>query len=419
MYKIKGSCLIGQSGGPTAVINSTAAGLILESLKNKNIIENTFFAANGIKGIFSENFYDMSKEDLNELKLLKNTPSSAFGSCRYKLENFHVNDKDYKIILNVFKKYNIKYFFYIGGNDSMDTCLKISDYMKICNYECRIIGVPKTIDNDLYLTDHSPGFASAAKYIITSCMELYYETNVYDTKMITIIEIMGRNTGWLTASTQLARKYNAGPDLIYLPEIIFDVDKFVVDVKKIFDKNSKCIIAVSEGIKNLKDEYISTYFSNKNTNIKDPFGHLQMGGVGNVLKQILKNKLGIEKIRVIEFNLLQRCAAHCTSKLDVDEAYILGKKAVQHAINGKNNVMIGLERTNEQKYKSKIKFFPLNLVANHEKKIPLEWMINNNEQYNDKFINYIEPLITSNNKIINKNGLPRFSILKKVKIKKI
>ena len=237
MKNLVGACMFGQSGGPTSVINASAAGVITEALKQKNITA-VYGAAHGIKGILDEQFFDMGKEDLQEIMLLKNTPSSALGSCRYKLKDASVDDTDYKRILEVFQKYNIRYFFYNGGNDSMDTCNKVSKYLLSVGYECNIIGVPKTIDNDLYGTDHCPGYASAAKYVATTMMELNLDAKVYDKGQITIVEIMGRNAGWLTAAAALASYKGLGADLIYLPEIPFSADKFLADVKRVADANN-------------------------------------------------------------------------------------------------------------------------------------------------------------------------------------
>lgn len=248
MKNLKGACVFGQSGGPSSVINSSAAGVFTEALKQENITA-VYGARHGIRGILEEAFFDMSKEDPNELLLLKNTPSSALGSVRYKLKDADVDDTDYKRILEVFQKYNIRYFFYNGGNDSMDTCNKVSKYLLKAGYDCNIIGVPKTIDNDLFGTDHCPGYGSAARYVATTVMELKLDANVYDTPMITVVEAMGRHAGWLTASSALAGAKGLGPDLIYLPEVPFSTEKFIADVKTVLEKNSgKCMVVVSEGI---------------------------------------------------------------------------------------------------------------------------------------------------------------------------
>jgi 6-phosphofructokinase 1 len=247
MNELRGACIIGQSGGPTSVINASAYGVIDTALKS-GVITQVLGAENGIKGVLNDRLFDMGLEDPEELQLMKYTPSSALGSCRYKIADPDVDDTDYKRILEVFKKHNVRYFFYNGGNDSMDTCNKISKYMQRVGYDCRVMGVPKTIDNDLWGTDHCPGFASAAKYISTSCMEVYHDARVYDTGMICIIEIMGRHAGWLTAAAALGCPMGDGPDLVYLPEVDFDMDKFLADVKAVYEKNHNCIVAVSEGI---------------------------------------------------------------------------------------------------------------------------------------------------------------------------
>ena len=238
MSELKGACIIGQSGGPTSVINASAYGVIRTAL-DSDCITAVYGAEHGIKGVLADRLFDMSKEDARELELLKYTPSSALGSCRYKIADPDVDDTDYKRILEVFKKHDVRYFFYNGGNDSMDTCNKISKYMQKVGYECRVMGVPKTIDNDLFGTDHCPGYASAAKYIATSCMEVYQDARVYDTGMICIIEIMGRHAGWLTAAAALATEYGAGPDLIYLPERDFDMDKFLADVERVYKEKGQ------------------------------------------------------------------------------------------------------------------------------------------------------------------------------------
>ncbi|MDY2903032.1 MAG: diphosphate--fructose-6-phosphate 1-phosphotransferase, partial [Bacilli bacterium] len=275
MKNLKGACIFGQSGGPTSVINASAAGVFLEALEHEEITD-IYGAEHGIRGILEEKFFDMRKEDVQELLYLKNTPSSALGSVRYKLKDVTVDDTDYKRILEVFKKYNIRYFFYNGGNDSMDTCNKISKYLESVGYECNVIGVPKTIDNDLATTDHCPGYGSAAKYVATTMMEVYKDMNVYDTGLIAVVEIMGRNAGWLTAASELANIYGCGPDLIYVPEVDFDVDKFVSDVKKVADKNhGHALVAVSEGIHDKNGKLIAELFSNA---ARDSFGHAQLGG---------------------------------------------------------------------------------------------------------------------------------------------
>jgi len=414
MSKLIGNAIFGQSGGPTSVINASAAGVFTEALRQTGVIEKVYGAANGIVGILNEKFYDMGQEDPAELELLKTTPSSALGSCRYKLAKSEVDDTDYKRILEVFRKYNIRYFFYNGGNDSMDTCNKISKFLQKSCYECRVMGVPKTIDNDLYGTDHCPGFASAAKYIATTCMEVYLDARVYDIGMITVIEIMGRNAGWLTASAALATYKGFGPDLIYLPEIDFDLDKMLQDVRKVYEKEKKVIIAVSEGVQTKDGKYIPELVGEVSI---DAFGHKQMGGTATVLANYLKHEIGC-KVRGIELSLMQRCAAHLASKTDVEESFLSGQTAVRCAVDGMTDFMVGFQRPESGAYRCEIKLVPLNDVANTEKKIPREWINAEGNFVNQSFIDYVLPLIQGESKVVIEDGLPHFAVLKKVLAKK-
>lgn len=413
MSKLIGNAVFGQSGGPTSVINSSAAGVFTQALENSDTIKKVYGAAHGIKGILDEVFYDIEQEDPYELELLKTTPSSALGSCRYKLKDVNEDDTDYKRILEVFKKHNIRYFFYNGGNDSMDTCNKISKFMQKSGWECRVMGVPKTIDNDLYATDHCPGFASAAKYIATSTMEIYHDATVYDTGMITVLEIMGRNAGWLAGASYIATSKGHGPDLIYLPEVDFDIDKMLSDAKKIYEKEGKCIIAVSEGVKSSDGRYIPELAGSVE---KDAFGHKQLGGAATILAEYLKEKIGC-KVRGIEFSLLQRCAAHCASKTDVEEAFLAGRTAVIEALNGKTDYMVGFERENSEKYVCNIKLIPLDDVANEEKTVPREWINKEGNGLLKPYLDYVMPLIQGESSPPMVDGVPRFANLKKVKIK--
>ena len=412
MSLLKGACIIGQSGGPTSVINASAYGAIKTALES-DCITKVYGAANGIKGVLDDKLYDMGMEDPEELAHMKYTPSSALGSCRYKLKDSSVDDTDYKRILEIFKKYDIRYFFYNGGNDSMDTCNKISKYMLANGYECRIMGIPKTIDNDLTGTDHCPGYASAAKYIATSLMEIYHDARVYDTGMVTVVEIMGRNAGWLTAAASLANYKGNGPDLIYLPEVDFDLDSFLTKVEEIYKKNKKCIVAVSEGIRDKDGKYISEYGADL-AQTKDSFGHAQLGGLAAFLANEVKKKTGA-KVRGIELSLLQRCAAHSASQTDIDESFLAGKSAVEYAISGITDKMVGFERSYvDGKYVCNIKLFDLTVVANTEKKIPAEWMNETKDGLNEKFVEYALPLIQGESKLVREDGLPRFVKLKKV-----
>ncbi|TNF07376.1 MAG: 6-phosphofructokinase [Bacillota bacterium] len=413
MKNLVGAALLGQSGGPTSVINASAAGVFIEALKQPNITA-VYGAVHGIKGVLNEDFYDISQEDLYELELLKNTPSSAIGSVRYKLKNPKVDDSEYRRLLEVFKKYNIRYFFYNGGNDSMDTCNKISKFFKKSGYDCNVIGVPKTIDNDLNVTDHSPGYASAAKYVATTLMELYHDATVYDTKQITIVEVMGRNAGWLTAAAALAQSKGQGPDLIYLPELPFDFDEFFSDVQDVLNQKGKVIVAVSEGIKTKEGKYIPELFQELR---RDAFGHAQLGGAAQALVNEISNRINV-KVRAIEFSLLQRSAAHLASKVDVEEAYKAGKKAVQAAVKGTTDKMVGFKRVSNNPYKIKYVLLPLKNAANHEQTVPLEWILPRGKGMTQEFIDYALPLIQGESKAKLEDGLPRFAKLKKVRVTK-
>ena len=409
MKELKGACIIGQSGGPSSVINSSAYGVIRTALDNP-MITKVYGAEHGIKGVLNDRLFDMGDEDPKELELLKFTPSSALGSCRYKIADPDVDDTDYKRILEIFKKYDVRYFFYNGGNDSMDTCNKISKYMMKVGYECRVMGVPKTIDNDLFGTDHCPGFASAAKYIATSCMEVYQDARVYDTGMVVIMEIMGRHAGWLTAAAALATNAGAGPDLIYLPEVDFDMDKFLADVKRVYEEKGNCMVAVSEGI-----HYADgTFVSEAKTSATDGFGHAQLGGLAALLADRVKAATGA-KVRGIELSLLQRCGAHLASKTDIEESFMAGKAAVENAVAGLTDKMVGFECTRTGgRYVCKTKLLDLTDVANTEKKVPLEWINDDHNGVKEGFIDYCLPLIQGETEMVKENGLPRFAKLKKV-----
>lgn len=406
MSELKGAAIFGQSGGPTSVINASAAGVFITALQQPCITK-VYGAAHGIKGILDEVFYDMAKEDPYELELLKTTPSSALGSVRYKLKDADVDDTDYKRLLEVFKKYDIRYFFYNGGNDSMDTCNKISKYMQKVGYECRVMGVPKTIDNDLYGTDHCPGFGSAAKYIATSIMEVYLDARVYDTGMVAVIEVMGRNAGWLTAASALAAYKGQGPDLIYLPELTFSKEQFLADVEKVYKKTGKVIVAVSEGAKYADGTYVA------DSGVRDSFGHAQLGGVATTLANLAKEALGC-KVRGIELSLLQRCAAHCGSANDVNESYMAGQTAVLKAVEGLTDYCIGFERAPGAEYKCLTKLIKLDDVANTERKVPREWINEEGNFVTQEFVDYALPLIQGESRPPIEDGLPRFAKLAKV-----
>ena len=406
---LRGACVIGQSGGPTSVINASAYGVIRTAL-DAGCITKVYGAAHGIRGVLEDKLYDMGEEDAYELSLLMNTPSSELGSCRYKMAAPEVDDSDYRRIREIFKKYDVRYFFYNGGNDSMDTCDKISRFMENSGYECRIMGVPKTIDNDLASTDHCPGFGSAAKYIATSCAEVYKDAHVYDTGMVVIIEIMGRHAGWLAASSALASIVGCGPDLIYLPERDFDMDDFVARAGQIYHDKGNCMVAVSEGIHYADGRFVSE----AKVSATDGFGHAQLGGLAGMLAQVVHERTGA-KVRGIELSLLQRCGAHIASATDVEEAFLAGKTAVEAAVAGESGKMVAFRRESSNgKYVCVPTLVPLTDVANFEKKVPQEWITADGTGVTQDFIDYALPLIAGEPEHPTENSLPRYARLKKV-----
>jgi len=406
---LRGSCIFGQSGGPTAVINASAYGVIRTALDAENITR-VYGAAHGIKGVLNNRLYIMDEEDGDELRYLMNTPSSELGSCRYKMADPDKDDTDYRRILEVFRKYDVRYFFYNGGNDSMDTCAKISRYLQRSGYECRVMGVPKTIDNDLFGTDHCPGFGSAAKYIATSCMEIAKDTKVYDTGTITVVEVMGRHAGWLAGAAALATAKGSGPDLIYLPEADFDPEQFYADVERIYREKNEAMIVVSEGI-----HYADgTFVSEARASATDGFGHAQLGGLAARLADMLRQKLGV-KVRGIELSLLQRCGAHLASGSDVSEAFAVGRLAVESALAGETDKMVAIKRVTENgKVSFTTELRPLSEVANYEKKVPMDWITPARNFVTQDFIDYALPLIQGEPERPREDSLPRYARLKKV-----
>jgi 6-phosphofructokinase 1 len=405
--KLRGACVFAQSGGPTAVINASAYGVISTALRS-DAITGVYGAQHGIVGILGDVFYDLAREDPRELELLLHTPSSELGSCRVKLKG----DEQYARILEVFKKHNIRYFFYNGGNDSMDTCDKVSRFLESENYECRVIGVPKTIDNDLVGTDHCPGYGSAAKYIATSMAEVYKDAHVYDTGAVTVVEIMGRNAGWLTGAAALASLSGCAPDLLYLPEVPFENERFLGDVERIYGEKNNCVVAVSEGVR-YGD---GTFVSEASASATDGFGHAQLGGLAAILADAAKRGTGA-KVRAIELSLLQRCGAHLASQTDIDEARAAGAAAVESALSGSSGRMVAFERGDAGgKYVCDIVLRPLGDVANAEKKVPLHWISPSGGGMAGEFYDYALPLIAGEPVRPLENGLPRFAKLKKIRI---
>lgn len=412
MSELIGACLLGQSGGPTAVINSSAYGVIKTALEKKCITK-VLAAQHGIRGVLDDNIIDMGKEDSETLGLMLTTPASLIRSCRYKLKDFREDDTDYKRILEIFKKYNIRYFFYNGGNDSMDTCNKISEYMAIQDYECRIIGVPKTIDNDLAITDHCPGFGSAAKYIALSVSEVIKDVHAYDRNAIVVIEVMGRHAGWLAGAAALSKICCEGPAFIYLPEVTFDMDEFFHDLEEYQQNHKRIVIVFSEGIRDKFGKFISEYGIN-DTNIMDEFGHSQLGGLAATMSNIIRAKTGA-KVRGIELSLLQRCAGHAASKTDRDEASMAGSFAVEAAVAGETGKMVTFKReTKYGIYKCVPLLVDLKDVANTEKTVPREWINERGNNVTDEFIEYVVPLIQGEVETPYEHGMPRYAKLKRV-----
>ena len=402
--------VIAQSGGPSTAINATVAG-ICEFAFESNEINKVYGGLNGIEGILNENFIELDKilDTKEKIDILSMTPSAALGSCRKKLDDYKKNDTEYKKLMNILRKYDIGYFIYIGGNDSMDTVKKLSDYCKDNNInDIKIMGAPKTIDNDIYETDHTPGFGSAAKYIATTISEIACDGDVYNIPTVNIVEIMGRDAGWLTGSSCMARA-NGGhaPDLIYMCEVPFNIDNFIKDLEKKLIEKKTIVVAVSEGIKDIKGNYISESRDNK----VDAFGHVQLSGVGEVLKSIVKEKIGC-KVRSIELSLMQRCAAHIASKTDIDESKYIGYETLKFAVEGGSGKIGIFKRKNINEYEIEVEFIEIERIANKVKKVPLEWI---NEHHNDvtvDFINYISPLIKGELPIVYKNGIPEIINLK-------
>lgn len=408
----KKSVLVGQSGGPTTVINASLAGVLETALAN-DAIENVYGVLNGIKGILDETIIDIKNESSDEIHKLLNTPSSMLGSVRYKLASFKDDETDYKKIKEVFEKLNIGHFFYIGGNDSMDTCNKINEYFKHINFDCTVFGVPKTVDNDLILTDHTPGYGSSIKYIANTIAEIYQDMSCYKKGKVTIVEIMGRDAGWLTAGCKLASLVNNGADLIYLPEVAFDVEAFLEKVDAIYKQKGHALIAISEGIRDKNGKYILTYSA---TGAEDEFGHMQLGGVASVLTSIVSNRLHLPT-RSIELNLPQRCASHIASLTDINESYNLGKNALLFSLEGISGKMSALERVSSNPYEVKYKYVDLTHVANSVKEVPLNYITSDGSQITDEFIEYALPLIKGNISNLNELGLVTFAKFNKQLIK--
>jgi 6-phosphofructokinase 1 len=412
MAELVGNVLVGQSGGPTSVINASVAGLIAEAL-NHECIEEIYGTLNGVLGILQEDLIDLAAESQQQIRALKHTPGAAIGTCRFKLKK----PADFDRVLEVFKAHNIRYFFYIGGNDSQDTADKISKLAQAQGYELRVIGVPKTIDNDLPGTDHCPGYASAIKYIATSVREVAADNEAMGQgDLVSIIEVMGRSAGWIAAGAALAKRKDHPhdpPHLIYLPEIPFDQTKCIEDVKRILKREKFCQIVVAEGLVDADGNYVA---ANAAT---DAFGHAQLGGAGDALAEIIGANVPGAKVRVAKPGLLQRCAAHSASKTDADEAFMAGEAAVEAAIAGETDKMVTLLRGDKEAYSCETGLTPLSDVANSIKKLPREWINEDGTSMNFQFLRYAQPLIQGEIVLPHEGGVPVFARLEKVRVDKV
>jgi 6-phosphofructokinase 1 len=383
---VKTNILVGQSGGPTAAINASLSGVIREAMRSDKI-GGVYGALNGIEGLLKRNIVDLRKSfnTAGDFDRLAATPAMALGSCRFKLPA--PPHEAYGQILEIFKAYGIGMFFYIGGNDSMDTVKQLSAYFKAQGEKILCVGVPKTIDNDLPCTDHTPGFGSAARYISRSIAEIALDSSVYDMFNVIVAEIMGRNTGWLTAAAALARDTGCGaPGLIYLPEAVFDEDAFIEKVRSFSNENRLLIVAVSEGIKNAAGEYVAAAGASRDT-----FGHVALAGTGKYLEELIKEKLGC-KVRSIEFSVLQRSAGHCASATDIAEAVKIGEEAVRAALNGETGVMMVFERVSDSPYLVRCGSVPVEAAANLEKKVPAGWIVDGCD-VSEEMLTYLRPLV--------------------------
>lgn len=405
--------LVAQSGGPTAAINATLAGVIREARKRSEI-DRIYGAFHGVAGILEDEIVELDQTFASEkaLELLEKTPAAALGSCRLKLKNYDENADQYGKIIEIFRKYEIHYFVYIGGNDSMDTVLQLSKYCAengiddIC-----VVGAPKTIDNDLCGIDHCPGFGSAAKYIASVCVELEWEIDVYDVPNVIIIEMMGRHAGWLTAAAALAQEQSRDvPYLIYLEEIVFDTKKFIRDIRAALESSNRVIVAVSEGIHDADGHFICEACDPDQET--DAFGHKQLAGTGRVLARLVKDEIGC-KVRAIEPNLMQRCAAHILSRTDTEESKKLGQLAVSLCVEHRPGMMASLTRVSDEPYEVRYTAVPIEEVANKEKKVPLEWIAESGNGVTEKMISYLRPLVQGELLCEYENGIPKFLVIPK------
>ena len=404
---MKRNAIVGQSGGPTAAINASLAGVIYAAHTAEEI-GTVYGMLNGINGMLEERLTELDSlgADEKKLMLLSKTPASYLGSCRFKLPK-DINDPTYNKIFEILEKYDIGYFFYIGGNDSMDTVMKLSAYAKAHGKDCKFVGVPKTIDNDLPDTDHTPGFGSAAKYIAATVREISADSHVYNVHSVTIVEIMGRNAGWLTAASALARYKGLGPDLIYLPERNFSFEDFKADIEEVAKHKQNIIVAISEGAHLANGEYVCEQVA---SGAVDVFGHKYLGGTARVLEDFVRTTFGY-KARGIELNVPQRCAGHFLSKTDIDESFAVGEKAVDFGVSGLTGILTAFKRISDSPYFSECVPVNIESVANLEKTIPAEWINERGNDVTEDYIRYALPLICGEVELEYENGLPKMLVL--------
>ena len=404
--------MVAQSGGPTAVINASVAGVVSEAL-NHECIEEIYGGMNGVLGILKEELIDLAEESQQNIRGLRYTPASALGTCRFKLKR----DQEYERIIEVFEAHNIRYFFYCGGNDSQDTADKISKLAQKKGYELRVIGVPKTIDNDLVTTDHCPGYGSVVKYLCSVVRESALDHEAMGQHdLVSIIEVMGRNAGWIAAGTTLAKSKdnpNDAPHLIYLPELPFSKDKFIEDVQNVLKKNRYCMVVVGEGLVDKDGNYVANSASGQ-----DAFGHQQLGGVGDFLASFVEQNLAV-KARSCKLGIGQRAAAHCSSQTDNDEAFMAGQAAVRAALDGETDKMVILVRGEGDTYSCETGLAPLSEIANGVKEIPHDWISEDGVSMTAKFIKYAQPLISGEVQVPFENGVPAYVRLSKKRVRKV
>ncbi|MBR7098098.1 MAG: 6-phosphofructokinase [Clostridia bacterium] len=405
-----GNAVVGQSGGPTAAINATLAGVIRGSMKQNDRIQTLYGMKNGIDGFLREDLIDLTAffDSEEKLKLLEHTPAAALGSCRKKLPDPTKETAIFETLIALFQKYNIRYFFYIGGNDSMDTVAKLTAYLKTVDYEMAVIGVPKTIDNDLMGTDHTPGFGSAAKYIAVTVQEILRDCAVYTVPAVTIVEIMGRDAGWLTAASALGRTVTGlEPDLVYLPERVFDMDRFMNDVRNALKKHPNVVIAVSEGVRFADGRYVG---EGTQSGAKDAFGHAYLAGTGKALELAVKDAIGC-KVRSIELNLPQRCASHIASQTDLSESVGVGAYAVECAANGITGEMMSIQRKTGAPYAVEFAHADVSAIANQIRTVDDAYINADGNHVTDACCAYLLPLIVGEAAVEYENGLPKFITL--------